>query len=94
MVTMSETEQRSAETIPVFATIQRGGVQRAAHPDYKGPLPSEGGEEILSSVGSAWRKQDGSYLIQLFAFPVNGLLLLRPLPEKECQPSPDPEEQP
>lgn len=92
-MTMSETEQRAAEAIPVFATIQHGGVRRAAHPDCKGTLPSEGEEEILSRVGSAWRQQDGSYLIQLVAFPVNGQLLLRPSPEKGGQPSAYEEEQ-
>jgi hypothetical protein len=92
-MTRSETEQRSAETVPVFAITSLGGVRRAAHPDCKAPLPSKGGEEILSRVGSAWRQQDGSYLIQLVAFPVNGQLLLRPSLEEEGQPSTYQEEQ-
>jgi hypothetical protein len=83
MMTKSGKEPESAEIIPVFAIVRRGSVQRAAHPDYSEPLSSEGEEEILNRVGSAWRQQDGSYLIQLVAFPVNGQLLLRPLTEKE-----------
>jgi len=79
---MSERHSGSAEEIPVFSTMHRGGVQRGAHPDYKGPLPSDSDEELLSRVGSAWRRQDGNYLIQLVAFPVNGQLLLRLVEER------------
>jgi hypothetical protein len=75
---MSEKEPASGDVIPVFATVQRGSVQRAAHPDYKGPLPVDDEEdEILSQVGSAWRREDGTYVIQLVVFPVTGQLLLR-----------------
>ena len=74
---MSERHPGSEERIPVFSIRHRGSVQRGAHPDYKGPVPSDSDEEILSRVGSAWTTQDGNYLIQLVAFPVNGQLLLR-----------------
>jgi len=59
---MSERHSGSAEEIPVFSTRHQGSVQRGAHPDYKGPLPSDSDEELLSRVGSAWRRQDGSEL--------------------------------
>lgn len=64
--------------IDVFSIVQRTSAQQAVHPDYKGPLPSQRGEEVLATVGRAFRQQDGSYLIQLTAFPLNGQLLLRP----------------
>ncbi len=79
----SETEPTTTELIPVFAIIQRGSIQQAAHPDYKGPLPYERAEEILNRVGSARLEPDGSYLIQLVAFPITGELLLRPVPLKK-----------
>jgi hypothetical protein len=77
-----EEEPKSAKIIAVFAVVRRRSVQRGAHPDYKGPLPSEGEDEILNRVGSAWQQEDGSYLIQLVAFPINGQLILRPLSQE------------
>lgn len=75
---MSDREPAAGEMIPVFATTQRGSVHRAAHPDYKGPLPVDGADdEILNQVGNAWRREDGNYVIQLVAFPVTGELLVR-----------------
>jgi hypothetical protein len=83
MSNMSESEMGALEPIPVFGITPRGGVQRAAHPDYKGSISSESREETLNRVGSAVRRKDGSYLIQLTAFPVNGQLLLKPRTEDE-----------
>jgi hypothetical protein len=75
---MSETASRPEKPIPVFSISHLGGVQRAAHPDYKKPMPADDCDEIRTRVGSAWRRADGSYVIQLVAVPVNGLMVLEP----------------
>ena len=72
----------------MFSIIHRAGGQQAAHPDYKGPLPSGRGEDVLNRVGTAWRQRDGSYFIQLMAFPVNGQLVLKPMSDEAEQATP------
>jgi hypothetical protein len=75
-VTMLEKDPGTPETFPVFAIAPPGSVQRGAHPDYKGPLPSDD-QESLVQVGMARRRPDGSYFIQLATVPISGQLLLR-----------------
>ena len=76
---MSETASRPEKPCGVFSISHPGGVQRAAHPDNKKALPADDGyDEIRTRVGSAWRRADGSYVIQLAAMPINGLMVLEP----------------
>ena len=76
MTKSDENVHLPTEVIPVFSVAHRGGVQRASHPDHKGALYSEPPEEVLNRIGSALRRPDGSVLIHLAAFPVNGQVLL------------------
>jgi hypothetical protein len=66
------------EWMPVFVlVVAHGNTVQAAHPDHKEPLPTVQAEAGAHRIGTAWRAEDGSYLIDLIALPVNGRLLIR-----------------
>ena len=56
------------EWMPVFAAAGRRGRFDELTPD----------DEDLQRIGTAWRNDDGSYLVSLTAVPLNGELLIRP----------------
>ena len=64
--------------MPVFALVGSNKVVHASHPDHKAPVPQAQTQHNMQRVGTAWLEEDGSYLIQLVALPVNGTLLMRP----------------
>jgi len=64
--------------MPVFVLVARHEALHAAHPDHKAALPKGDSEDLLQRVGTAWSAEDGSYLIELTALPLNGKLLMRP----------------
>ncbi|RAP78574.1 hypothetical protein [Paenibacillus montanisoli] len=73
-------QPEETDWMPAFVSLL--GVQ-AAHPDYKAPLPKAFADDVVQRVGTAWRQEDGSYIINLTAFPVsNQLLIRRPRPEE------------
>lgn len=57
------------EWMPVFAVAERRRSKREA---------GAGGGDELHRVGTAWRNDDGSYLVSLTALPPGGELLIRP----------------
>lgn len=73
---MSETEKPG--WMPVFVLVQRNQAMHAAHPDHKAALPEVHAEDSVQRIGTAWLEENGSYVIQLVALPVNGRLLMRP----------------
>jgi len=67
--------------MPVFLLLDGMPVHHAVHPDHPGPLPtasSPPADDALLRVGTAIKREDGGYLIELRALPVNGTLLMRP----------------
>lgn len=72
---------REHKWMPVFTIIESTKTRYATHPDqqssmgYKEDIDTENYE---LRVGTALIQNDGSYKIQLVAFPVDGKLLMRP----------------
>jgi len=64
------------EWMPVFAIVararNRGGRRAGAR------RPPSTGDDGLERVGTAWREDDGSYLVSLATMPAGGELLIRP----------------
>ncbi len=69
---------KEPDWMPVFVLIERRRGAQAAHPDQKAPLPPAYAEDVVQRVGTARRDEDGAYIINLTALPVNGQLLMRP----------------
>jgi hypothetical protein len=75
------------EWMPVFVLAQGGGEQSAAHPDYRGDMSSstDRSKDIFEQrVGTAFGREDGGLVVELFALPVGGHLLIRPARESEA----------
>ena len=68
------------DLLTVSAVVRLGIARRfAAHPDEESDVPEDYDEpEVLQPAGTAERRADGSYLIQLTTVPLNGLLVLHP----------------
>jgi len=71
--------------MPVFVAVEAiPQPQFAAHPSHQGTTrvresePDVRSEEFTQRIGTAFALEDGSFVIQLTAFPVNGRLLMRP----------------
>jgi hypothetical protein len=65
------------EWMPVFVVVGR----RRSAPgidDESAPMHDEDTPDEVQRIGTAWRNDDGSYLVSLSALPVNGELLIRP----------------
>jgi len=68
--------------MPVFVVRRSPRTHFAAHPGQKGP--ASGGppqtppvDDQFVRVGTAIRQSDGSYLVQLWALPTDGTLLMK-----------------
>lgn len=69
---------KETDWMPVFVLVERSRSVYAAHPDHKESLPQGHVEDVVQRIGTARREEDGSYIIQLTALPLNGQLLMRP----------------
>lgn len=69
----------------VSAVVRPGASYRfASHPDEQAAPPEDYDEpDVLAHAGSAHRRADGTYLIQLTSVPLNGLLVLDPTPRRQ-----------
>lgn len=63
------------EWMPVFAVVERTRTRGGRRAGARRPPSTR--ETTLERVGTAWREDDGSYLVSL-AMPVAGELLIRP----------------
>src|SRR5262249_52655140 len=71
----------------VFALVPGRKVHSVSHPERPGSRPAvseSSTEDELFRVGTAVHQGDGSYLIRLMAFPIDGTLLMRPAPSDEA----------
>lgn len=64
------------EWMPVFAVVERTQARGGRRAGARRPLST--GEATLDRVGTAWRGDDGSYLVSLAKIPSRGELLIRP----------------
>ena len=64
------------EWMPVFAVVERTQARGGRREGARRPLST--GEATLDRVGTAWRGDDGSYLVSLAKIPSRGELLIRP----------------
>lgn len=64
------------EWMPVFVVVRRRCAQ-SVEDDLDTTL-DDGAADEVQRIGTAWRNDDGSYLVSLSALPVNGELLIRP----------------
>jgi hypothetical protein len=66
------------EWMPVFSIIAQRRAVHAAHPEHKKALPASHEEDEIVRIGTAYREDDGAYVVSLTALPLNGQLLIRP----------------
>ena len=64
------------EWMPVFAIVERARTRGGRRAGARRPLSPRDG--ALERVGTAWREDDGSYLVSLAVMPAGGELLIRP----------------
>ncbi|GMU72024.1 MAG: hypothetical protein HS109_14280 [Burkholderiales bacterium] len=64
------------EWMPVFAIVLRARTRGGRRAGARRPLSAA--DETLERVGTAWRDDDGSYLVSLAVIPEGGELLIRP----------------
>ena len=67
--------------MPVFVVWETFKSVYAAHPEHKGeigPARETRAQDYEQRIGTAYRQDDGSYVVQLTALPVSGRLLIRP----------------
>jgi hypothetical protein len=72
--------------MPVFALHSAPRGQQAAHPDHRGDIPSrtEGSvDDVELRVGTAFAQDSGGFVIELYALPRDGRLLVRPPRDSE-----------
>ena len=71
--------------MPVFLVFQAKRVHHASHPNEKSPASKTevSGTDVLQRIGTAIQQDDGGYLIDLVALPVNGKLLMKPPTEHD-----------
>jgi hypothetical protein len=70
-----------ANWMPVFLVIPAKRSHHAAHPDHKAAIPQPTqilGADFLQRIGTAVQQEDGSFLLELFALPISGRLLMKP----------------
>lgn len=64
------------EWMPVFAIVERTRTRGGRRAGVRRPLSTR--EATLERVGTAWREDDGGYLVSLAKIPECGELLIRP----------------
>ena len=64
------------EWMPVFAIVERARTRGGRRAGARRPPSTD--DAALERVGTAWREDDGSYLVSLAKIPVCGELLIRP----------------
>lgn len=64
------------EWMPVFAIVERARTRGGRRAGARRPPSTRDGE--LLRIGTAWREDDGSYLVSLATIPACGELLIRP----------------
>jgi hypothetical protein len=66
--------------MPVFLVMPATLSHHASHPDHKPAISKRNektGTDVLQRIGTAIQQEDGGWLVDLLALPVDGRLLIR-----------------
>jgi hypothetical protein len=72
--------QTEMKWMPVFTVIEARKTVHAAHPDSKHKVVGDketNAQNFEQRIGTANVQPDGSFVVQLTAFPISGRLLIR-----------------